>query len=82
MANCSLLSIWNVSDGISNYKFSVPFEGIFMTLPLVLAFIYWAQKSNDILLLSGLNITKKDGFNFDLFLLYWLRRSLYFSVVS
>lgn len=52
-----------------SYKLSVPFEGIFMTLPLVLAFIYWSQKNNKLLFLSGSEITKKEGFKIDLFLI-------------
>ncbi|WP_173238634.1 hypothetical protein [Legionella antarctica] len=40
-----------------------------MTLPLVLAFIYWSQKNNDLLLLTGSEIKKTDGFKMDLFLI-------------
>lgn len=52
-----------------SYKISVPFEGVFMTLPLVLFFIYWSQKNNKLLLLNGSEITKKDEFKIDLFLI-------------
>ena len=52
-----------------SYKISVPFEGIFMTLPLVLAFIYWSQKINKLLFLNSSIITKKEGFKIDLFLI-------------
>lgn len=52
-----------------NYKISVPFEGVFMTLPLVLAFIYWSQKNNSLLSLKGSGIIKKEEFKIDLFLI-------------
>lgn len=52
-----------------SYKLSVPFEGMFMTLPLVLAFIYWSQKNNKLLFLKSSEITKKEGFKIDLFLI-------------
>ncbi|HFD2301654.1 TPA: hypothetical protein ACF2PY_003260, partial [Legionella pneumophila] len=52
-----------------SYKLSVPLEGIFMTLPLVLAFVYWSQRNNKLLLLNGSEITKKEGFKIDLFLI-------------
>ncbi|HFD2303119.1 TPA: hypothetical protein ACF2P4_001411, partial [Legionella pneumophila] len=40
-----------------------------MTLPLVLAFVYWSQRNNKLLLLNGSEITKKEGFKIDLFLI-------------
>ena len=47
-----------------------------MTLPLVIALIYWSQKNNDILFLSGSYISSLNGFKIDLFLIttsfYWL----------
>jgi hypothetical protein len=52
-----------------SYMLSVPFEGVFMTLPLVLAFIYWSQKNNKLLFLNGSEITKKEGFKIDSFLI-------------
>jgi len=51
------------------YQSGVHFEGLFMTLPLALAFIYWSQKNNNLLLLTGSEIKKTDGFKMDLFLI-------------
>ena len=38
------------------YKFSVPLEGVFMTFPLVMAFIYWSYKNKKIFLLNGCDL--------------------------
>lgn len=51
------------------YKFSVPFEGMLMTAPLVIAFIFWSQKNNKLLCLRKSEITKIDGFKIDIFLI-------------
>ncbi|WP_131795977.1 hypothetical protein [Fluoribacter gormanii] len=51
------------------YKFSVPLEGVFMTFPLVMAFIYWSYKNNKIFLLNSSVMTKKEAFKTDLFLI-------------
>ncbi|HAU0661265.1 TPA: hypothetical protein JBG89_11585 [Legionella pneumophila] len=51
------------------YKFSGPLEGVFMTFPLVMAFIYWSYKNNKIFLLNSSEMTKKEAFKTDLFLI-------------
>ncbi|HDV5773756.1 TPA: hypothetical protein RJD76_002908 [Legionella pneumophila] len=51
------------------YKFSVTLEGVFMTFPLVMAFIYWSYKNNKIFLLNSSVMTKKEAFKTDLFLI-------------
>ena len=51
------------------YNSSVHFEGIYITLPIVLAFIYWSQKTSNILFMSGSKTKKSDRFKIDLFLI-------------
>lgn len=51
------------------HQYSVPFEGIFITTPLILAFIFWSQKSSDYLLSIDNAYSSIDGFKVDLFLI-------------
>ncbi|RUR14084.1 hypothetical protein [Legionella sp. km772] len=51
------------------HQYSVPFEGIFITTPLILAFIFWSQKSSDYLLSIDNAYSSSDGFKVDLFLI-------------
>ena len=51
------------------HQYSVPFEGNFITAPLILAFIFWSQKTNDYLLSIDKRYSSSDGFKVDLFLI-------------
>ncbi|HHS8465242.1 TPA: hypothetical protein ACTUXY_003037 [Legionella pneumophila] len=51
------------------HQYSVPFEGIFITTPLIMAFIFWSQKTNDYLLSMNKTYSSSDGFKVDLFLI-------------
>jgi hypothetical protein len=49
---------------------TVPFEGFFITLPLVLAFVFWSQKNSRLLRLPSTEFsTKKVTFKIDFFLI-------------
>lgn len=55
--------------GLLTHQYSVPFEGIFITTPLILAFIFWSQKTSDYLLSIDKAYSSSDGFKVDLFLI-------------
>lgn len=50
------------------HQYSVPFEEIFITTPLILAFIFWSQKTSDYLLSIDKAYSSSHGFKVDLFL--------------
>ncbi len=55
--------------GYQTHQYSVPFDGIFITTPLILAFIFWSQKTSDYLLSINKKYSSSNGFKVDLFLI-------------
>lgn len=50
-----------------SYKFSL--ESIYLSLPLIIAFIFWSERTELVISKHDSSITKTDGFNRDFFLI-------------